>query len=84
MDKPFTEGSATARIEEQLKIIAQNPIPILDKNLSPETFFWCKGTIEYKRHCFSASNTYTLKQKREWCIGTNDDVIHEFLGANGM
>ena len=43
-----------------------------------------KGAIEYKRHCFSASNIYTLVQKREWCISTNDGVIHEFLGANGM
>ena len=25
----------------------------------------CKGAIEYKRHCFSASNTYTLMRKKE-------------------
>ena len=43
-----------------------------------------KGAIEYKRHCFGASNTYTLVQKREQCISTNDGVIHEFLGANEM
>ena len=44
----------------------------------------CNGAICEKRHLLKTSNTYTLMQMRKQCISTNDNEIHEFLGANGM